>query len=272
MAKSPWNASKLHRTTALITSDDLKKPPGGYYHTASSAWEALGRTDALPEALDAGQALGIAQAAANLGISWLDGSGRNFSKEYPNALFGLLDAYGHLDYAVDWLIASLASEPSSSPFGVASHPINLARGLRRYLYRLDEEAFTALASHARPTFDVWVSARLEWKQKKCLQAAAFAFSRAGWCDACLNAPKEKLGNGKLCHRYSDPNLVVGALDMGLVLEHAVGQQFDFDYIIYDLVQTHGAGALPLLEHHAKKPTRSHDVKRLADAIALARAL
>lgn len=259
----PWSAAARKRLSA--SRREGGKEPKGFYLNVDEAFAAVGGTgpapaNLVPEDEDA-------RAMRFRFISWKTASGRIFTEEAWNPLIALWTARADWSFVFDRLLTAdglvkgdLAHADGGGPW----------YGVRRYLHAASDAAFAQALERVRPTFEslLEVTDTEQWDKIKQRDFMAFAFDRAGLADQVLR----RYVDGEVKYIAQIGPLVAATTDAELARAAAkkYGSVGSDVYFVFDLVESQGAAALPLLA--MAKPFDAPEKKRVAQAVEIAEAL
>lgn len=258
--KDPWPGAARKRLSASRRKGG--KEPRGFFLDADEAFAALGGTGPAPATLSPEEE--DERALRFRHVSWKSASGRVFTDEAWNPLIALWTQRADWNFVFDRLLTAdgaLKPDLGSSDAGAPWY------GVRRYLHAASDAAFAQAVARVQPVFERYTGKTDQFERLTQRDYMAFAFDRAGWADRLLSGYLER-----------DEGLAEGGALMAATTDAALAQAVmkkwgggdTHLYFVFDLVESQGAGALPLLE--AQKPYDAPRKKRLAQAVEIAEAL
>lgn len=255
-----WNAAQRRKLSAIRAPH--RNDPADFYFDGDSAAAELATAGAVPATLTVATEVDRERRLASTrGVSWREATGRCFTDEYWNPLVALWVARGGWGLVFDLVLPDPAA-PWKNDLSRAD-PAAAWYAVRRYLHRADAAAFAAARARVAPAFER--AARSDsYDDTYAASAMAFAFDRdPAWALRLLDGYER----GEVAPPRVD---LLAAVCPDAALSQRVAASFGGlreVYFVFDLVETLGAGALPLLA--TIKATRAPDRRRVATAAAIA---
>lgn len=269
LRKGAWTKATRNKLSAIVAPH--KSDPPDFHLSLEAAWSRICERQklddtAMPEELSRADELARERWFGSwVGVSWTGSRGRVFSDEYYNELV----AFWYQRESLAWVVELFLGEDKEVawPF-YAADQLSFFAALRRYLFCVDQAEFDAALDAARPIFDALGAARFEDDEKNELYCGmAFAFSREP--TMIRDALRAHLDDNKRAvSDISQALCVCGDPDLALECRRRYSGKYDAMYSVFDLVETLGSGAIPVLE--AWETTRAPERKRLASALKIAR--